>query len=1025
MAKRKNQNNGLEDNINNHSDNAGSCTDEKLEELTADIAAVNINKKQKNSYFDYEGNSDYSRAKTSDDPFKDQIKTFFQGQLISLKNIKPKDITQHIDYLIEEIQELNKEGFFSSYEETIKARIHDILKPFLFDSLVSEICDMDYDYITYAEDARSQAFTIVKKKLIENYEGFESNEPTVQYLEGTLDKAYENYNNVEYLYSLAESIMDGTNITDIISSINLFDEALDYVQDVLPNAFKENIDSIKTLREIIKEEFLQDTSPLIQSLEKKYPGLFLRIIEIFSYVHHDLNRPLALRESPKILQFIKDNGLQNVINYLEQKKYIYAKDKLYFHIISVVENELICHLGGILLDRDKELDEQKIELVNRYNAQIIEKYLSKVEENKDFLKPLDEGSKELNRPLHPLRLCKFVPNKSPYDHAVFSYPDNVEYLMDFCGGKGLEWLIHESAEYVFEVDSEVLVNIAQNIINNNSLRQEPAILAKCLFSQMMYHKFPKKIDDNPFIAETYVNSLNELKNNEDLKNNLIKDILKDLQNYIRTPEELGNWTEKFHASFNEAYNNGEYLKAQKILYHFSKYVFYSNASLDHDPLSDNPNSKAFDALKKKFKHILSTYEKETKDYNIIYPTSSSVVLKYSAKAHNKEACLDLSYVFKELKTIESTIKQQFDKAFTSSPAKYPDKIASTNLIVPMLYFLVSDTPDGISNPDQKRLFIKVPLLLSKYKNKLLSRDVEDQVNSKDDNFEQKSYSDVRHSSCELRHHGKNIVNSSNNDYLTEIGTIKNDKLNHSEPIMFLALRDPENINEIVQTLYANLKKILGTKWQEGVYKVYNSLLVTYSTNSTCDECSFQYIGNQNKFDNSFLSQLTFALNSKGESFQNLPHHFMTRGMNKDSDKFTLNTIVASGPAYSSQAKDFASLPSHYVTIAKTLNKNKKNSADSNSQENDLHDNINQEFGKLSFPCGIDIHKLTDSDDGNKTFIEYLDVSEETDSVLFESSVFMSGSKKEKFINTEDSILVDEINSNINQLYGVTEDMNCT
>ncbi len=674
----------------------------------------------------------------------------------------------------------------------------------------------------------------------------------------------------------------------------------------------------------------------------------------------------------------------------------------------------------------------KKQQIENYNDRLLDEYRSarrEVEDDPDSAEYDYDGIAYPERP----KLAKFSAKDCKYSHKVFKDPDNIKYLMSYLKDKneGLAWLVHAGVQYYFEVDTELL-----NKIFLEESEWEQMILSKCLYSLVFYHNFPDVIDHHGFIADTYIESLQDLMTGKDVsgfKDNTryISDIhALIIKNSIRTPEELLHsagikiYLKELHAKFNQAMSLGNYLEAQKNWYIFGKYVFYLNAMLDYYPELDNKK-----AVIPKLVKTFGAYVTETQSFNVVHLTTHSTTLVYSAEKHTKKATLNLVSCIKKLQQTEQLIVSTMQRFNDDNPSLDAQKIQSTNIVIPTLYFLVADTPTSSTNTN-KRIFIEVPIPFSKYKNKLLSKDVTDQVNQAEDNPDNNEYSTVRLSSAEMHHQGKCLLSGTEGYYGNEMLNEHNGKLYHSEPLMLLALQDPDNIKEIVYTLRTNLLSTLKLTEDKlismGQFKVYMAVLLTYSTNSTCDPCSIKMIGNQVKYNEGFTSRLEMALNSDGEYFKDIPYNFYTKNYLKSETKFALTTIVFSGQPYSKQAESIAEMPNHYKKMATTLNKpvhGKKTKLDgaqtsdnmlssdlyvSSKDEDDYYSN--RGHGKLHLPKGIDIHKIRDSDtrgkyliecvipnDYNKPFTVFASTERHTDPLTY--TAFMSGSKQAKFGDT--------------------------
>lgn len=778
----------------------------------------------------------------------------------------------------------------------------------------------------------------------------------MQSLQAMIDPEEEQKNNFEY-------------------QIKFFNGYLERLKTVTPNIIKEHVTFlIKRIEDLQKEKFFQDAEEMVREMVKG-----------------------TLKE------YLKKCLIKDIlgITYTEMTEQAVSEKLSELNIDNSSQDECIISCAHYLLQQEEEN-------VNSINAILQATYEQEIQ---DFEDDPDSREHDYEGPLRPTS-PKMMELTSLYSHAVFTDPDNLEYLMEFCGGEeGLQHLIYQICQDDIDID-EVL---KKEIIKEKGDKEE-SILSFCIDSLLFHYEFPEIITSRPFIARTYTKTL------KDLENNILEDWILPVtlericqevrKNYPRDLQELDEWRTEISNQFNEAIEKGDYLSAQRTWYSFCGYVFRTNAILDYDSRTHSTHKQAFTSLINELKKQFDKFHKIATKHNIVYPSSFDTIIYYSAKNKSKITELDLRDCFSELKSTAYHNKHILEQAESSIKTdKDKDKaktMGSTNIVVPILYFLVTDRPyDHNDKNAHKRMFVKVPLLFSKYKNKLLSQDPEDGVNSKNDTFESKHLiqtSDIRNSSSEAYHYGRSLITNlipEDDNYRQEVLKAHNNLIYHSEPLMILALQDKENAKEIVKTLREKITDINkegeGTR-EEGQYKVYAAMLVIYSTNSICNDCSIKLIGNQSSYTGSFVSILEAALNSQ-EEFRDLPNTFFTKKDESNITKFRLITIVASDKPFSnSQARDMQDL--HYEYDKTKSNKLKEKNAE-------INELAYQKPGIIHFPKNkIDINKvyLTKIQEGQTTLKAPAFIFEYTITnpmkIDHESSLvhkaFMSGSKQAKY-----------------------------
>lgn len=568
------------------------------------------------------------------------------------------------------------------------------------------------------------------------------------------------------------------------------------------------------------------------------------------------------------------------------------------------------------------------------------------------------------------------------------------------GEDNLSWLTNQIAEYENEDLWEYLI---QKILENEDIANslDPDLLNFIFYSASVVDSDDEfvrafnsgslardydddKLVDGGFITDSVVNYLSELS---------IKNLKKSIERefvYTKEIAENGDLRE-FRRDYNAAYSRHD-LVTQNQLWSIFGLLQKKIKSVKRD--DDPPILETLEEAKKSYRERADAY------YFRTYPEHSTNKLVYSSKKERKVAAIDLTELLGELEEVGRTVGQTLKTALEK-----PDD--STNILAPILCFVVTDRAHRRGG-DHRRIIVPLSLDLPDYKNSLLSKDTADEVFTEED-F--KEFYELAKTDSDL---GIKIIKKkapSAKQDAAHVATADSSKIfDHSERVLFHALRKSENVKTIIASLKTELEKISGEELSEGKYKVYSAALLTYSTHGVCQYCSPTIIAHENHLRGTFLTALTEELNSS--------ENFKTRGaqiggsrekrQDRIKEKFHLSTIVTCDDTHSEQSIDMSD--ASLTTSQKKLEKKYHNSKSKIYLDHDA----------------IDLHKheITDTKKGRPekkqhSFYEFVGArfsekekpghDEEGAEFTFSGKTFMSGSKAGKL---KDGI--DELNESANE-----------
>jgi hypothetical protein len=567
--------------------------------------------------------------------------------------------------------------------------------------------------------------------------------------------------------------------------------------------------------------------------------------------------------------------------------------------------------------------------------------------------------------------------------------DDLQKVISICTGpEGLDWLVHQYAEYGIEVSESLIKEIR---IRNMSLEPEVVIfILQTMFMERGYDA--KSLHEDGFAAKAFIESLIDMGegNSADEESPFITTklhILRKINSRFARLKDLiqQGKLETLRQVYNRAHVVNNHFEMQKCWYIFTKVqrlLRSAEGSRTTTPLPLVGKDYSFKRGPLTYEQLLQmAYEAyEARSISLhyrIFPTKETRYLAYrSRKKPYSAVTLDVMAIFEELATVGikvENILRKHNQDFTN------------NIIVPTFYFIVSDIPHQ-KGEKHSRKFILVDLKLPGMEF-LLSNDRDDGIFPR---YNEEQF---------LRYRAENA----DKDYEEGCKIINVEKKKARQPpcsekgLFELLQRRPEIVNYLVQ----EMKKALPPD-EQGKYKIYGGGIISYSTNSTCDFCTLSYIALQNSYHAGFLANFIKIINIENSQFK-------TRGFDKGQPKkFIFHTLVQFKECYTVQALDLHDLTSQRIEKMKDA-------------EIPIYRNPD---AKLHFTDNtVEIYKpASECDVPNVTLIEFIrpTIQPNTGQMSYNNHIqrrftfyghtFMSGSKKRDFPSK-----ASEINLTANQM----------
>lgn len=493
------------------------------------------------------------------------------------------------------------------------------------------------------------------------------------------------------------------------------------------------------------------------------------------------------------------------------------------------------------------------------------------------------------------------------------------------------WLINEYMEGIYEASEGFVTHYETELDTDRKLLD--AIFGGLWFD---YDWARFDIQDPQFVPKTYIQTLNRF-----VKGQAGKEIKDRTENTIKVllfynPSDFNNPFNQLRIDYNKFAKRRDWKNALVVWSVYTTYRKIFTARQLDASIASSPNPLttiySFNKESALLKQLKDALQRAQKYYTKVYPHSdTSRVIYSSRKKPESPASLDLKKALSELKFVGQEIEKYRPKE-TGKQRK--------NILVPRLYFVISDQPYEKGKSDHKKIFVPIDLDL-KLPRKPLTSDADDKVFT-----------------------GKNIKNyyrqQAQKDYVKgqiAIGLLEEEakesfkkaterELIHSERVWLQLLRDKKFIDSVIRSLNNKVSEIFPQGYK-GNIKVYSALALLYSTNSVCSYCTPSLIAAQNSYDkDGFLFTLIQKLNeSKGLKCRGYDDQTKIQNF----AKFRMNTIVTATTNFDSQAHDLTEEGQHnHTTIGK-----KKPPATHNPS------------GRLIFPNdAIDLHLEPFQEDGS-------------------------------------------------------------
>lgn len=648
---------------------------------------------------------------------------------------------------------------------------------------------------------------------------------------------------------------------------------------------------------------VKKTDPFLEQINKHYRGLLTRLDSINEESLRELLQKISdatfkLNDDPEILEsedFIRGVIKSELREHLESRKEeILAERREERLMLAQARSEA-------RQEERREAEDDPYALEHDYGGDDEDDRSDGGDDGSEFREPeydddydadcddeFDDRSEDEDDESHSLHESEF---------GDLSDLGNLIAISTNFGESDLSWLINQIAEYD---DEELWENLIQKILKDEDVANsiDPDLLNFIFYSASVTDS------DDEFIRA--INSGSLARNYDDKKlvdGGFITDsVIKYLSDL--SIENLRKSVEREFVDAKEIAKNGDLREFRRD---------YNAAYSRHDLVTQNQLWSIFDLLQKKSKsakrdgdlNILETLEEAKKLYREragayyfrTYPAHSTNKLVYSSKKEEKVAAIDIVELLGELEEVGRIVGQTL-----KTTLKKPEEDA-TNILAPILCFVVTDKAHR-KDGDHRRIIVPLSLVLPDYEHFLLSKDISDEVFTEEDleRFYELAKTDSDHGIKLI----KDKTPSAKQDAEHVAPKALSKIFDHSERVLFHALRKNENVKTIVASLKTELEKISG-KELEGKYKVYAAALLTYSTHGVCQYCSPTIIAHENHLRNTFLTALTEELNSS--------ENFKTRGsqgggsrekrQDRIKEKFHLSTIVTCDDTHSEQSIDMS------------------------------------------------------------------------------------------------------------------------
>lgn len=397
------------------------------------------------------------------------------------------------------------------------------------------------------------------------------------------------------------------------------------------------------------------------------------------------------------------------------------------------------------------------------------------------------------------------------------------------GDEGLDWLLFDVLEYTLEITDTLVRNIDYTKFN----------LSQTLVQHFLYHLDPIfKVDEimqQGFACNSFIQAISDISYDNFhsiLKVGQFRDAIDQVIDGAIVHEQLKSIRDQFIVSANK----NDLLSQQRLWLQAVfplQQIFFALPSGELTP-------KAYKRVKEKLektRRIQSLFFK-------VMPTLSTTKIVYPTKriiGNSKHASFDFFPWLetcrergRKANTIFVEEKQKLDS--TLDPKK-----EKTNMIVPMMYFVVTTKPHQ-KNGDHQRIFVPVELYFPNL-NAVVARDVTDQV-------VKESQTDPRNLNANepcyaTESHDDSVFKQLFPDYSDDNTIQKMDsrsisfRIHHSERLLYRLLKDAFYVEQIITQLKETFQEKMAFDQLNPIekFKVYACGLLLYSTHATCEDCA--------------------------------------------------------------------------------------------------------------------------------------------------------------------------------------------
>lgn len=456
--------------------------------------------------------------------------------------------------------------------------------------------------------------------------------------------------------------------------------------------------------------------------------------------------------------------------------------------------------------------------------------------------------------------------------------------VNFGRTRGYSWLLNE------DVEGSLLTSEDFADLVYKKMSVDKKILANLLgglWFDFDWEEFD--IADPRFIQKTYIKTLNDL-----LQGTRAKDVKKYMIKRIKGLFIFHG--DDFDAPFNaipERFNG--FVREKKWLHAMIEWSIYSTyrkvfaapakrskvTTLETAQLA-MPVIHAFNRETYLTTRISKALRRAQKHYTKVYPHEETSKIVFGLPCQGR-AELNMAQELQMLKRIG----RMYDAA-------RPRSVDAANVFVPMLYFITARGAMDRSGGDHPKHFVRVPLVLTSEKRAVTRKETDlvfkgDHAN--DNYYFSQAEKDVVRGKVLQGAVSKEEATQKISEIIQKVGVNRDSLLVHSERVLIEALRDTNYVKMIVDTLAQQMGA--------GRHSVYGAVMLAYSTNTVCPNCTPSLVALQNSGE------------EKGGFLNLLVRHLVGQGFNvsgydplegsMDWRQFCLNTVVTASINFDTQA----------------------------------------------------------------------------------------------------------------------------